>query len=371
MPEDHNAAVENLVVDIITKFQRREVKGSFDVAVATVILMRDVISKSRWNNAHEIMDIVRRVGRRVATAQPNELTVGTMTRRVLYIIREEYSSGELSSANTIEEKNQVLPQSTNNLFQQKSLQRLVTSKLDDESAYKEVKIDLKGCVMEGLKELKLELENSRHNIASYAQDLIHANEIILVYGLSTTVESFLLNAHRKHSVKGIQFFIIVVEAAPSFSGHVAAERLSAEGVATTLIADAAVYAIMSRVNKVIIGTHGIMADGGLMAQSGTQNIALAAKSHSVPVIVLSALYKLTTTFPCAYDPDEFCALGAPEVTYKYADADCQPFGEIQTPLYDYVPPNLISLYITNSGGHSPTYIYRLLSEYYHPDDQVL
>jgi hypothetical protein len=30
------------------------------------------------------------------------------------------------------------------------------------------------------------------------------------------------------------------------------------------ITDSAVFAIMSRVNKVIIGTHGIMADGGLM-----------------------------------------------------------------------------------------------------------
>lgn len=35
---------------------------------------------------------------------------------------------------------------------------------------------------------------------------------------------------------------------------------------------------------------------------------------------------------------------------------------------DYVPPELISLFITNFGGHNPSYIYRLLAEYYHPDD---
>ncbi|KNC83853.1 hypothetical protein SARC_03910 [Sphaeroforma arctica JP610] len=362
-----NDNAEKLVLDIISRFQRRDIKGSFDAATATVLLMRDVISQSRWNTAAEIMDIVRAVGKRVATAMPNELTVGTMTRRVLYIIREEYAADESNRKSSQQNQQTTAP----NVIQLKTLQRLVTVKLDQHSAYKEEKKDLKGSLMEGLKELKLELDNSRHNISMHAQDLIHANEIILVYGLSTTVESFLLSAYKRHSQKGIRFFVVVVEAAPSYGGHMAAQRLSAEGMATTIITDAAVYAIMARVNKVIVGTNGIMADGGLMAPSGTLNIALAAEAHAVPVIVLSALYKLATTFPCAYDPDEFCAVGDPEQTYKYADAGIHHSGQIQTPLYDYVPPNLISLYVTNSGGHAPTYIYRLLSEYYHPDDQIL
>jgi translation initiation factor eIF-2B subunit beta len=41
------------------------------------------------------------------------------------------------------------------------------------------------------------------------------------------------------------------------------------------------------------------------------------------------------------------------------------------PAWDYVPPELVSLYITNSGGHNPSYIYRLLAEYYHPEDMDL
>ena len=40
---------------------------------------------------------------------------------------------------------------------------------------------------------------------------------------------------------------------------------------------------MSRVNKVIIGTDRVLANGGLMAVSGTHALALAAKHHSVPV----------------------------------------------------------------------------------------
>ena len=36
-----------------------------------------------------------------------------------------------------------------------------------------------------------------------------------------------------------------------------------------------------------------------------------------------------------------------------------------------VPPELIDLSITNFGAHNPAYIYRMLAEYYHPDDHDL
>ena len=41
------------------------------------------------------------------------------------------------------------------------------------------------------------------------------------------------------------------------------------------------------------------------------------------------------------------------------------------PAYDYVPPELVSLYVTNMGAHQPSYIYRLLAEYYAPEDYQL
>ena len=38
------------------------------------------------------------------------------------------------------------------------------------------------------------------------------------------------------------------------------------------------------------------------------------------------------------------------------------------PAYDYVPPELVSLYITNLGGQTPKYIYRVFTEFYSQDD---
>ena len=44
--------------------------------------------------------------------------------------------------------------------------------------------------------------------------------------------------------------------------------------------------------QVIIGTHTVMADGGLMALNGAHALTLAAKHHVVPVIVCAAMFKL-------------------------------------------------------------------------------
>lgn len=66
-------------------------------------------------------------------------------------------------------------------------------------------------------------------------------------------------------------------------GHKLAADLAGAHISTTLIPDSAIFAMMARVNKVIIGTHSVMANGGLKAVCGTHTLALAAKHYSVPV----------------------------------------------------------------------------------------
>lgn len=45
--------------------------------------------------------------------------------------------------------------------------------------------------------------------------------------------------------------------------------------------------------------------------------------------------------------------------------------EVSNYAFDYVPPHLINLFVTDNGGHAPSYIYRLLTEYYNALDQIL
>ena len=75
-------------------------------------------------------------------------------------------------------------------------------------------------------------------------------------------------------------------------GHSLAKSLAGSGIETSVISDAAVFATMSRVNKVLIGTHTVLADGGLKAVCGMQIVAQCAKFFSVPVSIMAALKKV-------------------------------------------------------------------------------
>merc|ERR1711879_1102066 len=45
--------------------------------------------------------------------------------------------------------------------------------------------------------------------------------------------------------------------------------------------------------------------------------------------------------------------------------------DVLNPLLDYIPPELVSLYLTNYGVHNPSYIYRMLAENYSLQDYAL
>lgn len=128
-----------------------------------------------------------------------------------------------------------------------------------------------------------------------------------------------------------------------------AANLSKSKIKTTLISDVAIFAMMSRVNKVIIGTHTVMANGGLQAITGSHTVAQAAKHYSVPVMVLLPLYKLSPLYLCSREQDAFNKYTAP--INGIIDGSNAPLMErIQAynPVFDYVPPELVTLFITNT-----------------------
>jgi translation initiation factor eIF-2B subunit beta len=169
--------------------------------------------------------------------------------------------------------------------------------------------NLKSSIMEAVQELIDELGSLYRHIADQAIEHVHANEIIMTFGKSRTVEDFLKTAARKR-----RFEVYVAESAPSNAGQEMAASLSAAGIETTLITDSAIFAIMARVNKVIVGTHAVMANGGLIAQTGIHILAQAAKLHSVPFVVCTGLYKLCPLYP--HDQDTFNELRSPSEILK-------------------------------------------------------
>lgn len=344
---DVNERLESFMRDL----KQGDVKGSYSVAYKTVHLLRRIVAQTKWFNAKELLGIVREEGGRLMQAQPSETAVENMVKRVLKIVREEYISAAKGKAGEEDA--------------QESLQKLLLAegKIDDYSTHFQ---NLKTTTIEAMNELITELETSADNIAAQALEHIHANEVIMTVGKSRTVEAFLKRAAKKR-----KFQVIVVECAPFYHGHQLATSLAKAGIDTTVITDSAVFAMMARVNKVIIGTHTVMANGGLKAVNGCHAVALAAKHHSVPLIVCAAMFKLSPQHLCSYDQDAFNRLVSPEEVLKFSTGVMLSKAQIHNPVFDYVPPELVTLYISNIGGNAPSYVYRLLSELYHQDDHEI
>ncbi|XP_019740508.1 translation initiation factor eIF2B subunit beta [Hippocampus comes] len=324
-------------------------RGSAETARETTSLLRRITSQARWSSAGDLMEIIRKEGRRMAAAQPSETTVGNIIRRVLKIIREEYARSRGSSEE---------------LDQQESLHKLLTTGALSEENFRLHFAPLKANVIEAINELMTELDGTTDNISMQALEHIHSNEVIMTIGRSRTVEAFLKDAARKR-----KFHVIVAECAPFCQGHKMATSLSEAGIETTVIADAAIFAVISRVNKVIVGTQTVLANGGLRAVNGTHTLALAAKHHSTPLIVCTPMFKLSPQFP--NEENTFHKFVSPHEVLPFTEGVILSRVNVHCPVFDYVPPELITLFISNFGGHAPSYIYRLMSELYHPEDHEL
>jgi translation initiation factor eIF-2B subunit beta len=193
----------------------------------------------------------------------------------------------------------------------------------------------------------------------------------LTLGHSQTVEAFLKAAARKRKIT-----VVVAETAPTFSGRSLALALSAASIPTLLVPDSAIYSLMSRISKVILGTHIVHADGSLVAISGTLPMAKVARAHNVPVIVVTGMFKVSNEFAYYGETgnllEEMDNASPAEALGLHDDQDAHNEGldlevimekcEVVTPYWDRIPQELVSLFITNIGAHPSSMIFRLLKE---------
>lgn len=435
--------LSNLVEDYCTQLRRRQIHGSFACAKKTAEVMRLLITTQRHPDAAALIEDVRTVGTKLQAAKPVELAIGNIVRRVLHMIREEQQQEQLGhSEGGIAAKDAADKQAGPGLLSQAfrggssraafgraiSLSNLLDAPAEHTGLFGSLGSSTlggsssslskrptgsgdstptaaaagaaggpfdegegrkqqrkkqppqwgsKNNVIELLNELIDELDGIEQQIAQQAVEHIHANEVILTYGMSDTTLLFLREASRKR-----EFQVVVAEAAPGYDGHAMASQLSQAKVQTTLIADSAVFAMMARVNKVLVGAHAVLANGGVIAPAGVHMVALAAKRHSVPFVVLVGLHKLSPLFP--HDPDvtynDFQSPGAlvdfdvlaESFVCEDGSSAAEGMGvEVHNPMYDYIPPHLISLFVTDTGGYTPAYVYRLLAEYYSREDYSL
>ncbi|KAL3424350.1 initiation factor 2 subunit family protein [Phlyctema vagabunda] len=456
-------SLEKSIENLISLFKRRQIKNSRPCAIATAHLLRQVVAKSKWTDLGKLLERIQQVGKRLMEAQPREMVVGNVVRRVLGMIRdeakedrnEEFSdSGSNSQRGSPRREQSELglsraggvpplgnfsplrhvstdepetdpingddvfgrssrpPLNTshtsyavlNGVPVQQSMFNLLSTNSSPSSTppitnspasrpaisaaniaqkISTATLDLKAEIMNGIEEIIDELDQVDEQIAAYAQEHIHSNEIILTHSSSMSVQKFLLKAAEKR-----KFTVIVTESYPNdheathaaITGKTTQDQvdgdemspsafikpLSSAGITVVLMTDATIFAIMSRVNKVILATHAVIANGGLIAAAGARIIAKAAKVHRTPVIVVSGIYKLSPDYP--FEFESLIEYGDPGNIISYDDGALVDKLEVDNPLFDYVPPDLVDLYITNLGAHAPSYLYRIVADHYKAED---
>nr|KJB60261.1 hypothetical protein B456_009G296500 [Gossypium raimondii] len=316
-----------LVNDFLNKLKKRKIEGSQATAKQTAELLRSVISQTRMpytNQAAALIHSVKAVGERLIAANPVELAVGNVVRRVLHIVREEdlsLTTAAMAGLNLSAESDDeddtdrdnhpalsaaAIAAASRSTLRPPSLQTLLedvpdsaavphTSSSGGDSEGKSKSADkssrsrkLKHDVIEAVNELIQDISTCHELIAEQAVEHIHQNEVILTLGSSRTVLEFLCAAKEKKR----SFRVFVAEGAPRYQGHLLAKELVTRGLQTTLITDSAVFAMISRVNMVIVGAHAVMANGGVIAPVGLNMVALAAQKHAVPFVVLAGSHKV-------------------------------------------------------------------------------
>ncbi|TFB07639.1 putative translation initiation factor eIF-2B subunit beta [Trichoderma ghanense] len=405
--------LEASINSLISLLKRRQIKGSEPCAVATAHILLQVVARSKWHDVDSLLANVSRTGRKLVGAQPNELVIGNIVRRVLGLIRDEASEDR---GDTADESASDAPTPTD-IVPPASSQQWTTRRLDSASSaapaarppivssYSSINPPkslfhllstsppadgdvspfrnsgastptwrgnssqihaLRSEVIDGIEEIKDEISQVDDQIAASAEVQIHPGDLVLVHQPSTTVERFILRAAQKR-----KFTVLIAVAPPrrhsAESQHATfRKKLSAAGITVVNVMNGGLMAYMSRVNKVIIGARAIVATGGVVADAGAAAITRAAKEQGTAVVVLSGVYKLSPESP--FDESSLIEWGDSSTFVSFADGPLVCGAEIRTALTELIQPELVDTYITNLGTHSRDHLSSLISDHYKRED---
>ena len=196
--------VQQEISRLLARLRRRQLQGSSEVARKTLEIMRMLVAQSAVKDVHTLIVVIKQAGAMMVAAQPHELVIGNMVRRVLATVREETAdegsklrsgieagtgggSGGSGGGGSIREGSGVGGGGGGGGGGGPSLMRLLDAPDAPDYSRQPAK-GLKGPILEGINEVIEELSSVSAHIAEQAIEHIHANEVILTHGRDPTVE---------------------------------------------------------------------------------------------------------------------------------------------------------------------------------------
>eukprot|EP00003_Mantamonas_plastica_P002476 TRINITY_DN1187_c0_g1_i6.p1 TRINITY_DN1187_c0_g1~~TRINITY_DN1187_c0_g1_i6.p1 ORF type:complete len:170 (+),score=50.04 TRINITY_DN1187_c0_g1_i6:121-630(+) len=153
------------------------------------------------------------------------------------------------------------------------------------------------------------------------------------------------------------FQVMVTESRPDNSGYKMAEKLDEAGIPVTLVLDAAVANCMESVDVVITGAEGVVESGGIINKIGTCQTAIIASVLKKPFYVAAESFKFARLFPLNQRDLPETNLNQDKIAECSSDdiKDRMPLNvDTHNPIYDYTPPEYITLLFTDLGVLTPS-----------------
>ncbi|KAF6002534.1 Translation initiation factor [Cyanidiococcus yangmingshanensis] len=216
-------------------------------------------------------------------------------------------------------------------------------------------------------------DTCRERIALLGEPFIQQGYTVLTHGGSRVVFNIL---ERAAKVVRKQFQVVVTEGrSRPESIHSAGitnktlrfcRDLVRLGVPVTIIPDSAVAAAMEAIDIVLLGAEAIAESGATINQTGSLNIAVAAKALNVQLFVAAESYKFVRIYPLTQrDITRTDAESAPRAYRQVVrNEDIPRQIQYECPSSDLTPGSYISLLITDLGVLTPVAVSEALMKMY-------
>lgn len=372
--------------------------------------MKVLVGRYHWKDANQLLEYLQKVGRRLSDAQPREMAVANIVRRILGMIRDEVeedrdgssvensrpgSSCSQETEGTIAASSR-LEDSVDSLFK---LRRAPTSRpaittspsmfnllaggpetpslspsrnmagvplikaelLAKRLSKDKDNIELKGEIIAGIDEILDELSQVDDQIASYGVDQIGPSQCLLIYSSSTTVQKFLLKTAQSrqrltvfHAATFPNESKMVLDTLKGLEKDKDGAELDIEAFMKPLTA-AGIDVIWCKdpdIPGMMSRVHKVIISPHIVLGNGglvaATGARLIAKAARAHGIPLIVLSGVYKLSPeYPFDLDSLVEYGDPSKVIPYYEQDLVHSLEVANPTLDYIAPELVNLYITN------------------------
>lgn len=246
-------------------------------------------------------------------------------------------------------------------------ERLISTRPTAISLHNGVRITLKGVdkqtSMESARLLVIANAEAFVNNSNSAVERIgqHAPALIEIPGMAITIcnsaaaVSAMVACHRAGKITGVY----ACETRPKRQGLITARELSEAGVPVTLIVDSAMRYVMPAVSIAFVGTDTLESDGSVINKIGTHLLAATARDFKVPFYACAETYKFLPASKIGRKV-EIEKRSSREIV---SNTEIPGGVEIFNPVFDRVPPELVTGIITENGIVKPEDAIKIIEEY--------